>query len=207
LEAFRPLAGVPRRDDMLLTTMSADSPLKGFRFLLEALEILRRQHPRLSLTVIGQPGTDTETEGRVRALGLADVVRFTGRLTTEEMVELYAQATVAVVPSLYEGFGFPAGEAMAAGVAVVSTRGGALPEVVGEAGTCGVLVEPGSGAALAAGIESLLRDCNRRAALGVAGRRRVQDLFTWRRATERTVAAYREAIAEGRGSSHAHRTV
>ena len=82
------------------------------------------------------------------------------------MVELYARASIAVVPSLYEGFGFPAGEAMACGVPVISTRGGALPEVVGD---CGVLVKPGCSQALADAIINLLTDSAKRNHLAKAG--------------------------------------
>ena len=67
-------------------------------------------------------------------LGLADKVQFVKGISTEQMVQYYAEAAIAIVPSVYEGFGLPAGEAMACGVPVVSTDGGALPEVVGDAG-------------------------------------------------------------------------
>ena len=80
------------------------------------------------------------------ALGIGDKVQFVNGISTEQMVRYYAEATIAVVPSVYEGFGLPAGEAMACGVPVVSTDGGALPEVVGDAG---VIVPAKSAEALA----------------------------------------------------------
>jgi glycosyltransferase involved in cell wall biosynthesis len=131
----------------------------------------------------------------MRELGVEDAIEFTGKVTSDEIACRYAESTVAVVPSLYEGFGFPAGEAMACRVPVVSTRAGALPEVLGRSGECGLLVEPGSGRALAGAIDVLLRDPARRVAMGEAGRRRVEALFTWRRAAERTVDVYREMVA------------
>ena len=123
-----------------------------------------------------------------------------------EIARRYAESTVAVVSSLYEGFGFPAGEAMACEIPLVSTRGGALPEVVGEGGDTGVLVEPGSVRALAAGIRALLdASPDARTRMGKAARARVIENFTWRRTAERHVEVYRELIAErahARGNGH-----
>jgi glycosyltransferase involved in cell wall biosynthesis len=195
LDVFRPLPELERRSDELVTTLSADSPLKGFRYLLEALAQLAPTRPTLRLTVIGQAGHETDTLARVERLGLTARVHFTGHVPAETIARAYAQATLAVVPSLYEGFGFPAGEAMACEVAVVSTHAGALPEVVGQDGVCGRLVPPADASALAHAIGELLDQPERRQAMGKAGRARVLAHFTWRRAAERTVEVYREAIA------------
>jgi glycosyltransferase involved in cell wall biosynthesis len=197
VDVFRPYPEIERKSDRLITTLSADQPLKGFPFLVEALAILRRDRPSVELTVIGAPGMKTDTRERVERLGLEGAIHFTGKVEAEEIARRYAESTVAVVSSLYEGFGFPAGEAMACEVPVVSTAAGALPEVVGRDGECGILVEPGSAESLARGIAELLDTPEeRRRAMGAAGRRRVLDQFTWRRAAERTVEVYREAIAE-----------
>jgi glycosyltransferase involved in cell wall biosynthesis len=194
VETFRPWPGLRRRADLVVTTLSADQPLKGFRYLLEAMAELRRQHPDLRLRVIGAPGERTGTRKRIAELGLRDAVEFTGRVAAEDIARTYAEATVAVVPSLYEGFGFPAGEAMACRVPVVSTRAGALPEVVGEDGETGLLVEPASGSALAGAIARLLQDGALRERLAEAGVRRVLEHFTWERAAQRTVEAYRDVM-------------
>jgi glycosyltransferase involved in cell wall biosynthesis len=194
LDVYRPIEGVERRADQLIATLSADAPLKGFRYLLEALRELKAKRPGIKLIVIGKPGAETDTEEHIRRLALNDTVRFTGYLDASEIARHYAEATVAVVPSLYEGFGFPAGEAMACEVPVVSTRGGALPEVVGEDGRSGLLVPPRDSAALARAIFELLDAPERRSAMGKAGRQRVLEHFTWKRAAERTVNVYREAL-------------
>ncbi len=196
LDVFKPMPEIERQPAQLITTLSSDSPLKGFRYLLEAMQLLRDKRPELRLTVIGQPGRQTGTAERVQEMGLSDIVHFTGRVPAEEIAKAYARSTLAVVPSLYEGFGFPAGEAMACEVPVVSSRGGALPEVVGSDGLCGTLVEPRDGGALARAIDELLDHPERQREMGRAGRQRVLELFTWRRAAERTVDVYREAIAE-----------
>jgi glycosyltransferase involved in cell wall biosynthesis len=122
-------------------------------------------------------------------------VEFTGRVDPAELVRQYARASAAVVPSVYEGFGLPAGEAMACGVPVISTTGGALPEVVGDAG---ILVPPADPAALAAAILAVLDDPAYGRELGRRGLLRVRRNFTWRRAAELTVSAYREAIDDHR---------
>jgi len=196
VEVFKPAASAARPHNRLITTLSADAPLKGFRYLLLALHELRKQWPDLRLTVIGKPGAETETEGELRRLGLVSAVTFTGFVESQDIARHYADSTLAVVPSLYEGFGFPAGEAMACEVPVVSTRAGALPEVVGEHGACGVLCAPRDSVSLAQAIAQLLSAPERRAAMGAAGRRRVLEHFTWKRAAERTVDAYRELIEQ-----------
>jgi glycosyltransferase involved in cell wall biosynthesis len=196
VDVFRPLPSIARRTNRLITTLSSDAPLKGFVFLLDALAELRRARPELQLIVIGKPGADTATLPHLRRLGLDEVVTFTGFVEAADIARHYAEATIAVVPSLYEGFGFPAGEAMACEVPVVSTDAGALPEVVGKDGRCGTLVPPRDGASLARAIATLLDAPARRAEMGTCGRQRVLEHFTWRRAAERTVDAYREVIAE-----------
>jgi glycosyltransferase involved in cell wall biosynthesis len=208
LDVFKPYPEIERKPDRLITTLSADVPLKGVVYLLDALAELRRERPGLELTIIGSPRRDSGTMERVQKLGLEQAVHFTGRVADTEIARRYAESTLAVVSSLYEGFGFPAGEAMACEVPLVSTRGGALPEVVGEGGDTGVLVQPGSASALAEGIRTLLdapEEARRR--MGEAARRRVVALFAWRRVAERHLEAYRELIDErrhthGNGNGH-----
>lgn len=192
---FRPLPDVKREENRIITTTSSDVPIKGLRYLLEAVASIARERD-IRVTVIGKPRKDKGVEDLVRDLALERIVEFTGRIEDEEFPDYYARATLAVVPSLYEGFGFPAGEAMACKTPVVSTTGGALPEVVGKAG---VLVPPGDSRALAGAIVSLLDDPERRRLLGEEGYRRVHEQFTWKRAAEKMVEVYREAMdANGR---------
>jgi len=187
---FYPLDGVKRADDLILVTNSADTPLKGLRYLLEAVAEIRRERA-VRVVVIGKPKENGVIERLVEELSLGDAVRFTGRIADLEFARYYAEATMAVIPSLYEGFGMPAGEAMACGVPVISTSGGALPEVVGDAG---ILVPPGDAAALRDAIAALLDDPERRMRLGEAGLARVSNSLTWRHAAQKTVEVYREAI-------------
>src|SRR5207237_6778917 len=116
-------------------------PMKGLPHLLEAVAKLRTERD-VQLTVIGKPRPDSGAPRRLKELGIADAVHFVSGVDQDRIVELYAEAEVAVVPSLYEGFSLPAIEAMACGVPVVGTTGGAIPEVVGADAETALLVPP-----------------------------------------------------------------
>jgi glycosyltransferase involved in cell wall biosynthesis len=189
-EFFYPRQNGPRPANSLIVTNSADTPLKGLNFLLEAVAQVRLRQP-LTLTVIGQPKKDGIIENLVKELKLGDIVRFTGRIENEEFADYYAKSSVAVVPSLYEGFGIPAAEAMACGVPLISTSGGALPEVVGNAG---LIVPPGDSKALADAIVRLLNSAEERSKYAQAGLERVHAVFSWEKAAREVVDVYREAI-------------
>ena len=191
-EVFRPLPEVARRPQRLMATCSADAPLKGTRFLLRAYARLLERYPELELLLVSKPKPGGKTEKLVNRLGIADRVRFVNGISTEDMVRYYAEATIAVVPSVYEGFGLPAGEAMACGVPVVSTDGGALPEVVGDAG---VIVPARSVDGLGDAIHGLLQDPRRRDELGKMGRQRILDHFCWRVCAREMTSYYRQVLA------------
>jgi glycosyltransferase involved in cell wall biosynthesis len=195
-DLFYPIPDIKREPNRLMVTNSADMPLKGLRHLMLAVADVARTHD-VRLTVVGAPAENGHVVRLIRELGVGDRITFTGRIDHGAFVRLYARAAVAVVPSMYEGFGLPAGEAMACGVPVISTTGGALPEVVGDAG---VLVPPGDAAALARAVRDLLDRPDRARELGLAGLRRVRASFTWEKAAQKTVLAYREAIHDHRRS-------
>jgi len=188
---FKPLPAVERKCLRLMATCSADAPLKGLSYLLRALARLRQQYPELELLVVSKPKPGGATEKLVARLGIGDRVRFVSGISTEQMVQYYAQASIAVVPSLYEGFGLPAGEAMACGVPVISSDGGALPEVVGDAG---VIVPARSVDALVDAIAGLLDDPGRRSELGARGRQRILDEFCWDVCARQMVSYYRQVL-------------
>jgi glycosyltransferase involved in cell wall biosynthesis len=191
---FRPRPDVAEVPGRLMTTASADVPMKGLVHLLEALAKVRTERPEAELTVIGKPTGSGPVARTIEQLDLGGAVHFTTGVSDERIVELYAEAELAVVPSLYEGFSLPAVEAMACGVPVVATTGGALPEVVGGDGTTAALVPPADPGALAATILDLLGDPARRAAIGSAGRQRVVERYSWESAAAATVEQYREVI-------------
>ncbi|WP_160153264.1 glycosyltransferase family 4 protein [Microbulbifer sp. ALW1] len=190
-EVFAPQPQIQPDPFQIMTTASADQPLKGLRFLLQAMALLRPRYPQLKLLVIGklQPGGATET--LLEELDLHSTVRFVSGISNRAMVEHYASSGMVVCPSLYEGFGLPAGEAMACQVPVISSDGGALPEVVGDAG---IVVPAGDSGALVRAIEQLLSNPELCQSLGAAGRRRIEEQFSWQVAAAHLVSYYREII-------------
>ncbi len=191
---FRPRPGVVRVPGRIMTTASADVPFKGLLPLVEALAKLRTEVPEAHLVVVGKLRADSPVAAAIRRLDLSGAVRFESAISDDRMVELYAQAQVAVVPSLYEGFSLPAVEAQACATALVATTGGALPEVVGDSGGSGLLVPPGDPAALAAAVGKVLEDPLLAARLGANGRRRVLERFTWGTCARLTAEHYRWTV-------------
>jgi len=137
----------------------------------------------------------------LRKLGLAQRVTLVRRmLTVEELVAEYSTARIALVPSFFEGFGFPASEAMACGLAVIASSAGALPEVVGSSGEAGLLFPFGNTEALAEASTTLAGDPARAEAMGRAARRRVQRVFSWEEAGRRTAQALEDVLRAHRRS-------
>ncbi|MGW1769740.1 glycosyltransferase family 4 protein [Streptomyces sp. NPDC002073] len=190
------VAEVPGR---IVTTSSADVPLKGLVHLVEALAKLRTEQPGAHLVVVGKRAEQGPVARAIETYGLQDAVRFVKGISDSELVDLVRSAQIACVPSLYEGFSLPAAEAMATGTPLVATTGGAIPEVAGADGVTCLAVPPGDAGALAAALGRLLDDAELRARLGAAGRERVLERFTWAKAAEGTVAHYRAAIARAAG--------
>jgi glycosyltransferase involved in cell wall biosynthesis len=192
---FRPEPSIARNPWQLITTASADQPLKGTQHLIPAFARLAARYPRLSLVFVGRPKSGGATERLIEAHGVSDRIRYVHGIETDEIRYLYASSAICVVPSEYEGFGFPAGEAMACGTPVVSTDGGALPEVVGDAAR---VVPVGNPEALAGAIDELLNDAPARTKLSEAGRARMLEKFSWTNAARRMVDLYDQIIAEQR---------
>ncbi|MFC1441432.1 glycosyltransferase family 4 protein [Streptacidiphilus sp. N1-10] len=195
---WSPDASVPVVPGRIVTTSSADVPLKGLIHLVEALAKVRTER-EAHLVVVGRRREDGPVADAIRRLGLEGAVEFRGGIDDRDFVDLVRSAEVACVPSLYEGFSLPAAEAMATGTPLVATTGGAIPEVAGADGETCLAVPPGDAGALAVALGRLLDDPDLRARIGAAGRERVLARFTWERAAELTAERYREAIATGAG--------
>lgn len=191
-DLFRPLPDVARVPGRVVTTTSSDVPLKGLVHLIEAIAKVRTER-EATLVVIGKRKNRGPVADAVKRFDLEDVVEFKSGLDYLELVEEFARSEVAVVPSLYEGFSLPAIEAMSCGVPLVTTTGGALPEVVGADGECALHVPPGDAGAMAIEIARLLEDEILRVSLGARGRERAKSRYTWRAAAQRTVEEYQAA--------------
>jgi glycosyltransferase involved in cell wall biosynthesis len=190
IDSFYPIDTVKRQPGRIIVTNSADTPLKGLYHLLFAIKKVLKTRP-VQLTVIGSPKKDGGIEKLIKKLDLGRHITFTGRIDQDQFVREYAKASLAVVPSLYEGFGLPVGEAMACRVPVICTTGGALPEVAGDAAK---LVPPGDANALTSAILELLDDPSQCEKLAEKGYRRVLSEFTWEKTAIKTAEAYREII-------------
>ncbi|HEX8803165.1 MAG TPA: glycosyltransferase family 4 protein [Acidimicrobiales bacterium] len=198
VDLFRPLPHVTPVPGRLITTASADVTMKGLRFLLEALAKVRTEREDAHLVVIGKRKPGGQADRTIARLGLEGAVEFVTGVPDERIIELYAEAELAVVPSLYEGFSLPAIEAMSCGTPLVATSGGALPEVVGPDGETALVVPPGDSEALAARIRWGLGRTDLRGTVGAAGRQRVVDQWSWTHTAQKTVEQYRILLDEGR---------
>ena len=196
---FHPRA-VARTPGQIVAVASADSPMKGVAVLLHAVAKLATERD-VRLTVVSKPTHGGPTERLVGELALGDRVRFVHGISDDQLAELLASAEIAVVPSLYEGFSLPAVEHMASGTALVVSRTGALPEVVGEAA---VQVPPGDAEALAAALRGLHDSPQWRGKLGEAAWRRVQERFAWPAVAKATQGRYAAAVARHAAAGGPH---
>ncbi|MFI5661653.1 glycosyltransferase family 4 protein [Streptomyces sp. NPDC051684] len=193
-DLFSPDPAVAEVPGRIVTTSSADVPLKGLVFLVEALAKVRAEQPDAHLVVVGKRPEEGPVAQAITRYGLEGAVEFVKGITDQELVDLVRSAQVACVPSLYEGFSLPAAEAMATGTPLVATTGGAIPEVAGRDGETCLSVPTGDAGALAGALGRLLGDRELRARLGAEGRARVLERFTWARAAQGTAELYREAM-------------
>jgi len=192
-ELFSPMPHVQRKTGHLITTASADVALKGLSYLLEAVAKLRTERD-VHLTIIGKPRQGANADLIIK-LGLEDCITHVSGVTDERIVELYAEAQLAVVPSLYEGFSLPAIEAMATGTCLVATTGGALPEVTGANNDTVLSCPAGDADALVAVIRRGLDLEQLRDRIGAAGRARVVERWSWRHCAALTVDQYKEVLS------------
>lgn len=189
---FHPDAETTREPGLIVTTASADAPIKGLDLLIKALAEIVPDRPNLRLHIIGQL-RDGPSKRALEALGLRDRVTTSSGLSRGEIAQLYRRANVVACPARFEGFGFPAAEAMACGAAVCTSDGGALPEVVGDCGLVSPVEDTG---ALAANIASLIDAPEKAEALGAAAHQRARAAFNWEDHALAASQLYMDALAE-----------
>ncbi len=190
---FRPSDnGRPNLGKKLIFVGNTEDRKKGILYLLRAMTKLPED---VTLTCVnGGAPRHLYAQELVDELGIADRVEFTGRLPVDEVAKKYRESDIAVVPSLFEGFGLPAAEAMASGLPVVSTDGGALPEVVGTDGASSIMVPSRSSNAIANAVMGLVNDKEKRERMAKAARRRALEKFTWKKAAQDIVDIYEDEI-------------
>ena len=203
-EVMRPLDGVCREPGTILFVGDSEDRNKGARFLIEACAQLQHEVDFRLLFKDKKEQDMKVVPPLVWNYGLKRFVEYIPRLSTGELLRLYNSAQIVVSPSLYEGFGLPAAEAMACGAAVIATTAGAFPEFI-EDGRTGILVPPGDPGALAAAIKSLLADPALCARMGAAASEHIRANFTWQRTAKATLDLYGEVLERARASSPAER--
>ena len=132
INIFIPYKNIKRDPFRLITTASADVALKGLDYSLRSLATLSKNFPEISLLVIGQLKKNGHTSRLIKELGIEDRVLFKTALTKEEIAKEYASSSVAIVSSLYEGFGYPVIEAMSCEIPLIATNTSSIPELVGD---------------------------------------------------------------------------
>ncbi len=191
----------PLPDGPRLAVVGRLIPIKGHETLLEAFAAARERVSGLTLEIAGDGTLEADLRATAARLGLDDAVSFLGRVAPATPV--LERAQIVVVPSLGEGFGMVALEAMERGRPVIASAVGGLPEIVDD-GRTGLLVPAGDSAALGEAIADLAADRVRAAVLGAAGRTRALEEFSQERCTDRIEELYRAALA-GAGERRSRR--
>ena len=173
---FCALPNIVPRVNGVITTASADVPLKGLDFSLHAIARLKSKYPDIKLTVIGSPRAEGHTERLIKRLKLEEQVSFKTNLTKEEITHEYAKSSVAVVSSLYEGFGFPVGEAMACATPLVATNVASIPEITG---SFAQLIPAEDEEAIYQGIKNIFQKPQKYKIQAELGREHIIENFNW----------------------------
>ena len=176
LNVFYPDSKIQKIPFKLVTVASADVPLKGLDYLLKALSDLATVYSDISLSIIGEQKKGGHTERLIKKLNLEKRVNFFSNLTQEDLRKTYCEAELAIIPSLYEGFGFAAIEAMACGVPLISSSGGALPEVIKDTG---IIIPPKNVKEIYNSVDYLLSSPHSAKELAEKGLQRAKSKFSW----------------------------
>ena len=179
-EEFSPIEESVRDLNRLITTASADVPLKGLDYSLKALKILKKDNPNIHLIVIGSPKKGGHTERLIKELNIKDNVFFKKHISKEEIRRLYSTSSVAIVSSLYEGFGYPVIEAMSCEVPLIATNVSSIPELVGK---YGILIDPKDENLLSHKIKNVLSNYDDHKKTAIQGRQHIIKTFNWSKIT------------------------
>ncbi|MFL2734909.1 MAG: glycosyltransferase family 4 protein [Gammaproteobacteria bacterium] len=179
-EEFSPIEESVRDLNRLITTASADVPLKGLDYSLKALQILKKDNPNIHLIVIGSPKKGGHTERLIKELNIKDNVFFKKHISKEEIRKLYSTSSIAIVSSLYEGFGYPVIEAMSCEVPLIATNVSSIPELVGK---YAILIDPKDENLLSHKIKNILSNYDDHKKTAIQGRQHIIKTFNWSKIT------------------------
>ena len=186
---FSPVNEVTRNEFRLITTASADVPLKGLDFSLKALKKLKKDFPNMHLIVIGLIKKGGHTEKLIKKLGLENDVTFKSNLTKNEIKDCYSKSSIAIVSSLYEGFGYPVIEAMSCEVPLIATNVSSIPELTSDFAK---LVDPKNEEMIYQSVKDILAEYDKYKKIAIKGRQHVIKNFNWIKIT----GEYENAIFE-----------
>ena len=150
--------------------------MKGLDFSLHAIARLKYEYPDTKLTVIGSPRAEGHTERLIKKLKLVEQVSFKTNLTKEEITQEYAKSSAAVVSSLYEGFGFPVGEAMACATPLIATNVASIPEITG---SFAQLIPAEDADAIFQGLKNIFQHPQKYKIQADSGREHIIENFNW----------------------------
>ena len=191
INTFSPCSFDKREENKIITTASADIPLKGLKYLVKALPKILHSFPKTTLTVIGKSPNNSEVGKLIEELNLSNAITFRSGISEKEIVDLYHSSELAVIPSLYEGFGFGAGEAMACGVPLISTHSGGLEEVVGDAA---LKIMPSSAEEIEKAVIKLFNNPEDMRKLSIKGRQRMEEILDWKIAASSYESSFKAVI-------------
>jgi len=189
LTIFKKNNELERERFKIVTVASADIPLKGLDTTLKAISLILDKYPNIKLSVVGNPRENGHTERVIRQLNLTNHISFKTNLSKEEVAYEYQSSSLAIISSLYEGFGFPAAEAMACGTPIISSNSSALPEIIQDFGQ---LYEPGNSVALRDCIENFYLNRSSYNDLAKKGSLYANETFNW----EKIALDYEEQFLE-----------
>ena len=179
-QEFCPIPNSIRNKNRLITTASADVPLKGLDYSLKALKLLKKDNPKMHLVVIGNYKKNGHTERLIKKLGIEQDVIFKKNISKDEIKKLYSSSSIAIVSSLYEGFGYPVIEAMSCEVPIIATNVSSIPELVSDFGT---LIEPKNENQLKRSIIKVMQNYDHFKDIAIKGRQHVIETFNWSKIT------------------------
>ena len=181
IDIFRPYKEILRNPLRLITTASADVPLKGLDYTLKSLAELKKDFAGIHLIVIGKLKEEGHTARLIEKLNIQDEVTFKTNLTKEEIAKEYAKSSISLVSSLYEGFGYPVIEAMSCGVPLIAANTSSIPELVGEFAS---LIPAKETKAQIESIKNVIQKYDHYKDIAEKGREHIITKFNWLKITE-----------------------
>lgn len=190
-DEFSPIESITPDPFRLITTASADVTLKGLDYSLMALKLLKEEYPKIHLIVIGKMKEGGHTERLIERLNISENVFFKSNLSKNDINELYASSSIAIVSSLYEGFGYPVIEAMSCEVPLIATNVSSIPELTSN---FAILISSKDENAIVENVKNILLNYKSYKERAIRGRNHIIQTFNWDKITSEYEKAIREAI-------------